>query len=119
MDFNSNKPIYLQIVDYCFRKILNEEWKEEERILSVRELGAFLQVNPNTVVRSYEYMQMEAIIYLRRGMGYYVCPGAKEQVLAIQRKEFFEQTLPATFESMRALNISPGELMEWYKKSNK
>ncbi|HCO66219.1 MAG TPA: GntR family transcriptional regulator, partial [Dysgonomonas sp.] len=54
MEFKTNKPIYQQIVDFCFRKILTGEWMEDERIPSVRELGMLLQVNPNTVMTANE-----------------------------------------------------------------
>ncbi len=39
MEFKTNKPIYQQIVDFCFSKILTREWRAEERVVSVR--GAF------------------------------------------------------------------------------
>ena len=48
MEFNQNKPIYLQIADGINEKILSGELKEGDRILSVRELGGELGVNPNT-----------------------------------------------------------------------
>lgn len=45
MDFKTNKPIYQQIVDFCFSKILTREWQAEERVVSVRELSTQLAVN--------------------------------------------------------------------------
>ncbi|MCC8155029.1 MAG: GntR family transcriptional regulator [Tannerellaceae bacterium] len=119
MEFDSNKPIYLQIIDFCFRKIISKEWKEEERILSVRELGVLLEVNPNTIVRSYEHMQASGIIYLKRGMGYYVCQGAEKLIIALQKEEFFNTTLPATFEQMKLLGISIDEIVIKYQAQNK
>ena len=47
MDFKTNKPIYQQIVDFCFSKILTREWTAGERIVSVRELSTQLAVNSN------------------------------------------------------------------------
>ncbi len=116
MDFNNNKPIYRQIVDYCFRQILTNEWQEEERILSVRELGSLLQVNLNTVIRSYEYMENEKIIFLKRGMGYYVEKNAVKRINKLQRKDFFETVLPETFKAMQLLGISIDEIIERYNQ---
>ena len=45
MEFKTNKPIYQQIVDFCFSKILTREWRAEERVVSVRELSTQLAVN--------------------------------------------------------------------------
>jgi len=118
MDFKDNKPIYMQIVDFCFRKILIGEWIEEERIPSVRELGVALQVNPNTAMRAFEYMQTEEIIYLKRGTGYYVQTKAKNKILKLQKKEFFSETLPETFQAMKLLEISIDEVVEEFNKQN-
>ncbi|SBV93900.1 GntR family transcriptional regulator [uncultured Dysgonomonas sp.] len=117
MDFKSNKPIYLQIVDFCFQKMLTNEWAEEERVPSVRELGTILQVNPNTAMRAFEYMQTENIIYSKRGMGYYVAENARKQILNLQKKDFFEEMLPETFKTMELLDISIDEVVDRYNKS--
>lgn len=119
MDFKSNKPIYLQIVDFCFQKILIKEWEEEERIPSVRELGATLQVNPNTVMRAFEYMQSEDVIYSKRGMGYFVAENARKKISILQKEEFFKDILPETFKAMDLLEISIDEIVERYNKSKK
>lgn len=116
MNFKSNKPIYLQIVDFCFQRILSGEWPIDNRIPSVRELGLTLQVNPNTAMRSFEYMQAEDIIYAKRGLGYYVSPGAEKHILQLQKKEFFEEILPGTFEAMDLLGIDINEVIERYQK---
>lgn len=116
MNFKSNKPIYLQIVGFCFQNILAGEWEKDNRIPSVRELGLALEVNPNTAMRAFEYMQTEDVIYLKRGMGYYVSPEAKKKISILQKKEFFDETLPLTFESMDLLDISIEEIVKHYEQ---
>ena len=66
MDFNSNKAIYLQICDAICEKVLSGEFKPEDRIPSVREYGASIGVNPNTVMRTYEKLTTEGIIYNKK-----------------------------------------------------
>ena len=78
MEFDSNKPIYLQISDRLCERILSGDLKPEDRILSVRELGAEIGVNPNTVARSYEKLTDAGIIYTKRGLGYFVAPGRRK-----------------------------------------
>lgn len=84
MDFKTNKPIYQQIVDFCFSKILTREWRAEERVVSVRELSTQLAVNSRTVLKAYEYLQTEDIIYPERGMGFYLSKDAVKKVMRIQ-----------------------------------
>ena len=61
MDFKTNKPIYQQIVDFCFSKILTREWTAGERIVSVRELSTQLAVNSRTVLKAYRWSRPEAV----------------------------------------------------------
>ncbi|MBQ8071226.1 MAG: GntR family transcriptional regulator [Bacteroidales bacterium] len=105
MDFDSNKPIYLQISDSLCERILGGEFKEEERIPSVREYGSSIGVNPNTVMRTYEFLTQDGIIYNKRGIGYFVSSGAKDLILARQRKAFLEEELPEIVRRMKILGI--------------
>lgn len=116
MDFKSEKPIYQQIVDYVCDNIAGGRWPEEERIPSVRDLAAQLQVNPNTAMRAYERLQMGEIITNSRGIGYFVSQGAKQQVISLKRAEFFEVTLPEVFETMDTLKVSIEEVDAEYAK---
>lgn len=114
MEFNSHKPIYLQICDQIYEKILNGELKSEDRIQSVRELGATLGVNPNTVMRSYDYLQNNAIIYNKRGIGYFIAENAKEHVLNDQKEYFINEEMPLFFKKMELFKIGPEELIVMY-----
>ncbi|MEG1898582.1 MAG: GntR family transcriptional regulator [Bacteroidales bacterium] len=115
MEFSPHKPIYLQIADSLCEKILGEEWKQEDRIPSVRELGVSLGVNPNTIVRVFEYMQNLNIIYNKRGIGYFVSEGAKKEILKVQRKLFITEELPIMIKRMKLLEISINEVESLYK----
>ena len=72
MEFNSNKSIYLQICDAICEQILSGRLGPDERIPSVREYGAEIGVNPNTIMRSYEKLTADGIIYNKRGIGYFI-----------------------------------------------
>lgn len=119
MEFKNQKPIYLQIADYICDGILSGEYQEEERLPSVREFAAQVEVNVNTVTRSYEYLQLREVAISRRGLGLFVAPGAKEKVYAMRREEFFAQHLPELFRQMQTLNISISEVMDEYEKEHK
>ena len=110
MEFNSNTSIYLQICDALCEQILSGVLMPDERIPSVREYGAEIGVNPNTIMRSYEKLTADGIIYNKRGIGYFISPDACKTVLAAQRKEFMEEELPQIIRRMKLLNISMDEL---------
>ena len=111
MEFNSNKSIYLQLCDAICEQILSGTLKPDERIPSVREYGSEIGVNPNTIMRSYEKLTADGIIYNRRGIGYFISPDALQTVLEAQRKEFMEEELPQILRRMKLLGIDPSTLV--------
>ncbi len=115
MNFKESKAIYLQIADYLMEKILQGTYKESERIPSVRECAADLEVNVNTCMRAYDWLCQQEVIFTKRGLGYFVSDGAKHTILKEQREEFMNQTLPEIARKMQALEISPDEMMEKLK----
>lgn len=114
MEFKPDKPIYRQIIDYAFAAILSERWLEGGRVPSVRELGSELAVNTHTVLKAYEYLQERGIIAVRRGMGYFLEPDAKEKVNADRRQHFFETSLSDLFNQMDLLGITIDDVIARY-----
>ena len=72
MEFRKQKSIYHQIADLLSDRILASEWKQGERMASVRDVAEQLSVNPNTVLRAFDLLQESGIIFNRRGVGYFV-----------------------------------------------
>ena len=107
MEFSGNKPIYLQIAEVICDRILSGELQPEARIPSVREYGAEIGVNPNTVMRTYEKLTADGIIFNKRGIGYFVAPDATGVIRNVQRQHFLEEELPAILRKMRLLDIDP------------
>lgn len=112
MEFDNNKPIYLQIGASICERILSKELLPEDRILSVRELGAQLGVNPNTVARSYEKLTDAGIIYNKRGIGYFVCPDAQSVVLAKEREDFMKNEVPKFLKRMQLLSVTQEDIFK-------
>jgi DNA-binding transcriptional regulator YhcF (GntR family) len=119
MQFRESQAIYLQIADYVCEKILLKEWKTEERIPSVRELAVQLEVNPNTVMRTYEFLQQQEIIYNQRGIGYFVSAQAVKNAQQYRRTDFIENHLPQFFRTMYLLGMEPDELKPRFEKFKK
>ena len=105
MDFKKQKPIYLQIADTLSERILAGEWQVDGRVPSVRDVAAELGVNPNTVMRTYERLTADGIIYNKRGIGYFVAPDALEKIREAQRKDFLEKDVPAIRKRLELLGL--------------
>ena len=116
MSFNSDKAIYLQMADRLCDEIIAGTYQADDRIPSVREYAVMLEVNTNTAVKAYEQLAREEIIYNKRGLGYFVAAGARQQIVSGRRREFLQETLPEVFRQMRLLDIGMDELLaEWRK----
>ena len=115
MDFKETRPIYMQIADYVCEQTLSKKWKIGERILSIRELGALLEVNPNTVLRGYDFLQNLNIIANKRGIGYFIEENAVDKIMNFRKERFFKEELPDIFKTMQLLNIQMSEIAEVYK----
>ena len=116
MTFTNDKPIYIQMVDRLCDEILSGVYKDDDRIPSVREYAVLLEVNTNTAVKAYEQLAREEVIYNKRGLGYFVTPGAKKQILKARKKVFMKERLPELFRQMRLLDITIDDITsEWEK----
>ena len=114
MKFKESKPIYLQIADRICDEILQGKYKEE-RIPSVREYAATVEVNANTVVRSFDYLQGQDIIYNKRGLGYFVIQGGRERILELRKEVFLRDELPEFFRQLKTLDIPMKEIEKMYQ----
>jgi GntR family transcriptional regulator len=116
MEFRDNEAIYLQIGGYVSQNILLGKWPAEHRLPSVRDLAMELQVNLNTVMRSYEHLENLGVIYIKRGLGFFVAPDGYEKVKAHRKERFIQQDLPAFFNNVHLLDIDKEELLRWYEQ---
>lgn len=116
MNFKENKSIYLQIADQLLENILSKELEGGDRISSVREMAAHTQVNPNTIMRSYNYLQEKSIIFNKRGIGYFIAVDALDKTRAMKKQEFIDQQLPQLFKMMELLDISLSDLKKFKKE---
>lgn len=115
MNFKDQKPIYLQIAESICESSLRGKYRENEKLPSVREFAAEVEVNVNTVARSFEWLQNQDVVATRRGLGNFVNEGARESVLRIRRKEFFEEQVPEFFRTMKALGVTLEEIVSYIK----
>ena len=117
MEFKGNQPIYMQIADYFCENILTKEWKENEKIPSVREMAVQVEVNPNTAIRAYNFLQDQGIIYNKRGIGYFVAENGNTKALEMRKGEFIRKDVPVFFKTMKLLNLTFNDLQPLYNST--
>ena len=118
MNFKESKPIYLQIADRICDEILQGRYAEGDRLPSVRDYAATVEVNPNTAMRSYDFLQSRAVIRMQRGIGYFVEQGAAGRIRAFRRETFMNEELYDFFRQARSIGLTAEELAALYRQYN-
>ena len=114
MKYEESQFIYRQITGAC-DEMLQGQYPGEERIPSVREFASSVEMNADTVVRTYDYLQGLEIIYNKRGIGYFVSTGAKERIITLRKDIFLHEDLPEFFRQLKTLEIPLNEIDKMYK----
>jgi len=109
----------MQIADHISEQILSGQLQAGDKVLSVREMATNIAVNPNTVMRTYSYLQEQDIIFNKRGIGYFVSDTALQKTRAMKKKTFIEQYLPHFFKSIDLLDIKFEDLKMIYDDHTK
>jgi len=114
MEFRDNEAIYMQIASFVSENIMFGKWPMGQKIPSVRELAIELQVNPNTVVRTYEFLTHQEVISNKRGIGFFANDDAVEKIKTYKKERFLKQELPEFFRNIYLLNISLEDISARY-----
>lgn len=104
VDFASPVPVYEQIKKIIKYAIARKTLVEEEHLPSIRELAAFLKINPNTVARAYRELSQEGVVGGRAGKGFWVAKiqqaeESKTQLLKEEFLKFLEKAVAMGFSS--------------------
>ena len=119
MQFDNRSAIYLQIADYMHDQILNGTWPDGSRIPSIRDMAIQLEVDPNTVTRTYTLLQESGTLENQRGIGYFTASDARNRVLEQKRQEFLSRELPALFSTMEKLGLSEQDILQHLRTCRK
>ena len=114
MEFRDNQAIYMQIADLMCDNVLSGAWTPGARIPSIRETAEASQVNPNTVMRTYSYLEDRGIIRNQRGVGFFLSDDAFSITRALKKETFETRDLPRMFRVMDLLRIGFDELRGIY-----
>ncbi|WHY25409.1 GntR family transcriptional regulator [Bacillus velezensis] len=113
-DFQSSKPIYLQIADQIFYRLVRQELVPGDKLPSVREMAIQTKVNPNTIQRTYSEMERLGIVETRRGQGTFIADKAElvEELKERLTREVFESFI----HQMAELGLTKEDMLAGIKK---
>lgn len=109
MNFKSNIPIYLQIIDEIKTNIITSALPLGSKLPSSRELALQYQINPNTAARVYNEMESIGLSYTRRGIGTFVTEDSG--IIEKLKEEQVNQILSVLDEQLTGLGFTPDEII--------
>ncbi|AUJ61716.1 GntR family transcriptional regulator [Bacillus velezensis] len=113
-EFQSSKPIYLQIADRIYYRLIRSELSPGDKLPSVREMAVQMKVNPNTIQRTYSEMERLGIVETRRGQGTFI---AERSDLKAELKDRLTKDVFKRFiQEMAELGLSPEEMLDGIKQ---
>jgi len=112
IQWNDSQPIYWQLKERTIAMILDGTLAEGVALPSVRTVASDFQLNPITVSKSYQALVDEELVEKRRGLGMFVCEGAKKKLTQSEREKFLSEEWPAMVTRIRQLGLDINKLLQ-------
>jgi len=115
--WNDSQPIYWQLKERTVAMILDGTLAEGEALPSVRTVASEFQLNPITVSKSYQTLVDEGLVEKKRGLGMFVCTGARKQLVSSERDKFIREEWPAALKRIEQLGLNVEDLLHMVQKT--
>ena len=109
--WNDSQPIYWQLKERTVAMILDGTLSEGEALPSVRTVASEFQLNPITVSKSYQSLVDDGLVEKRRGLGMFVCEGARKKLLSSERARFLDEEWPNMVSRIEQLGLDVDDLL--------
>lgn len=114
LDPRDARPLYVQIMDEVRRALVVGTLQPEDPLPSVRELASELVVNPRTVSQAYKELEREGVVYVKRGQGTFVAPGARQD--RDERRELGRRVARRALREARRYGLGAEELANFVRE---
>ncbi|MGE5495485.1 MAG: GntR family transcriptional regulator [Burkholderiales bacterium] len=112
LDFESDKPIFIQIAEELENAIISGAYESETQVPSTTEISVRYKINPATVLKGVGILVDEGILYKKRGVGMFVAKGAKEKIIKKRKRQFYEKYVVPLVSEASKLDITTEEIYE-------
>lgn len=119
INFNDERPIFIQIAEGIEDAILSGAFAEESQIPSITEFSVNYRINPATALKGINLLVDEGIVYKKRGIGMFVATGAVEKLKEKRKGQFYENYVKELVDEARRLGISKNEVINMLERGYK
>lgn len=112
-EFDTNRPIYIQLVERIKLMIVTGELPSGSKLKSVRDLAEEAGVNPNTMQRALQELERDTLLYSQRTNGRFVTEDKTR--IAAMREDFAEERVKSFIISLAQWGYGQEEVIELIK----
>ncbi len=112
----SNRAAYQQIIDQVKRDIALGRLVKDEKLPTVRQLANQLAINPNTIAKSYRFLEREGIIVTKPGSGAFVANLDSNLSKAVRKKLVTDDIERVVVEAFH-MHIDKQTLLQWFNNA--
>lgn len=110
INFESEKPIFIQVAEVIEDAILSGTFEEETQIPSTTEFSVSYKINPATALKGINILVDKGLVYKKRGVGMFVCKGACDKLRLERKQAFYENFIKSVVTEAKRLKISTDEI---------
>lgn len=111
MEFNNNIPIYIQVMEKIKQDIITGKIKSGDKMPSSRDYANELGINFNTVARVYKEMEMEEILFTKRGLGTFITESTER--IGNLRYEMAKTQINTFINGMKQIGYTKNEMIKF------
>ena len=94
LDFKSGVPYYKQVILQVEKAIVDGRLQNGDQLPTVRKLAVELKINPNTVARAYNELEIRGIVNTQQGTGTFISDKIIELTVVEKERILSELTHP-------------------------
>ena len=116
IEFEDERPIFVQIAEQIEDGILSGAFPEEAQIPSTTEISVNYRINPATALKGINLLVDSGIVYKKRGVGMFVSEGAVEVIREKRKEEFFDRYIVRLAEEARKLSLTKKDVEDMIER---
>lgn len=116
LNFDDEKPVFLQIAERIEDAILTGVFQEENQIPSTTEISVTYKINPATALKGINLLVDAGIVYKKRGVGMFVAEGAVRKLKQKRKDQFYENFVSRLVEEAKKLEITDVEIISMIER---
>lgn len=113
--FTNDRPIYLQIIEQFQHGVVSGEITAGEKLPGVREMAAQAGVNPNTMQKALQYLELKGLVNTQRTLGRTVTED--ENMINSLKKTLAQEQVQEFIKQMKILGFNKQDIIEILTKT--